>query len=102
MVVEYDNKVLIPLLLVVFQFQNLEIETFFELATINDDDSIFWVVTSNEYTIHGLLKNELTLFDHLHMKPKDCALPLTWWPLHEKMFPNVSFVAWQILGIPGA
>ncbi len=102
MVVEYDSKVLIPLLLIVFRFQNLKIKTFFELTMINDDDSIFWAVTSNEYTMHGLLKNELILFYHLHVKPKDCALPFIWWQLHETRFPNVSFVAWQILGILGS
>jgi hypothetical protein len=59
-------------------------------------------MTSNEYTIHGLLKNELILFYHLHVKPKDCALHFIWWQLRETRFPNVSFVAWQILGILGS
>jgi hypothetical protein len=53
----------------------------------------FGVVTFNQDTIHGLLKNELTLFHHLHVKLKDYALPLTWWKSHETRFPNVSFVA---------
>jgi hypothetical protein len=73
-------------------------ETPFKL-TIVDEDSIFGVMTFNEDTIHGLWKNELTLFRHLHLKPKECALPLIWWQLHETRFPNVSFVAQQIFGI---
>jgi hypothetical protein len=59
MVAKHDSKVLMPLLLVVFLFQNLGIETPFELAIVDDDDSIFGVMTFNENTIHGLLKNEL-------------------------------------------
>jgi hypothetical protein len=48
-----------PLLLTTFQFQNLGIESPSEPVTIDDDDSIFGAMTSNEDTIHGLLKNEL-------------------------------------------
>jgi len=59
MVAKYDNKALMPLLLTTFQFQNLGIELPFKPTTIDDDDSIFWAMTSNEDTIHGLLKNEL-------------------------------------------
>jgi len=79
MVAKYDSKVLMPLLLTTFQFQNLGIEPLFELGIVDDDNSIYGVVTSNEDTIHGLLKNELTLFRHLHVKPEDYALPFTWW-----------------------
>jgi hypothetical protein len=102
MVVEYISRALMPLLLVAFRFQNFGIETPFELTIVDDDDSIFGVVTFNENTIHGLLKNELTLFCHLHVKLEDCGLPLTWWKLHEARFPNVSFVAQQIFGILGS
>lgn len=68
MVAKYDNKTLMPLLLITFQFQNLGIEPPFELTTIDDDDSIFGAMTSNEDPIHGLLKNELILFHDLHVK----------------------------------
>jgi len=59
MVAKYDNKALMPLLLTTFEFQNLGIEPPFEPAIVDDDDSIFGAMTSNEDTIHGLLKNEL-------------------------------------------
>lgn len=59
MVAKYDDKVLMPLLLITFQFQNLGIEPPFKPTTIDDDDSIFGAMTSNENTKHGLLKNEL-------------------------------------------
>jgi hypothetical protein len=57
-------------------------------------------MASNEANLHGLLKNELGLFHHLPLKPKDCLLPLTWWKSHEIQFPNESFVATQIFEIP--
>ncbi len=80
-----------PLLLIVFRFHNFGIETPSELTLVDDDDSIFGAVPFNEDTIHELLKNELTLFHHLHVKLEDCTLPLTWWKLHEARFLNVSF-----------
>jgi hypothetical protein len=90
-----------PLLLIVFRFHNFGIEIPYELA-LDDDDSIFGAMPFNENTIHKLLKNELTLFHHLHVKLEDCALPLTWWKLHETRFLNVSFVARQILEVFGS
>jgi hypothetical protein len=67
-----------------------------------DEDSIFGPMTSNESILQGLLKNELSLFYHLHVKPKHYLLPLNWWKSHELQFPNISFVARQILGIIGS
>jgi hypothetical protein len=58
-----------------------------------DEDSIFGTVTSSEVTLYGLLKNELNVFRHLHVKLEGFMLPLTWWKIHETQFPNVSFVA---------
>jgi hypothetical protein len=91
-----------PLLLIAFQFHNFGIDTPSELALVDDDDSIFRAVPFNEDTIHELPKNELILFHHLHVKLEDCALPLTWWKLHETRFLNVSFAARQILGVFGS
>lgn len=45
---------------------------------VDDDRSFLGVVGSNEATLHGLWKNELSLFCHLVVKSKDCVLPLTW------------------------
>lgn len=69
--------------------------------TIDDndkDDYIFEVIISNETTLYTLLKNELCLFRHLHVKLKDFKLPLIWWKSHESQFSNI-FVVQQILGI---
>jgi hypothetical protein len=47
MVVGYDNKTLMPILVVAFQFLNLGIDGLTKLTLVDDnDDSIFWGVTS--------------------------------------------------------
>jgi hypothetical protein len=76
--VEYHNKTLLQLLVGAFHFLNPTIDGLIK-ATLVDDDSIFGVVTSNAIILHKLLKNELGLFHHSHVKPKDFVLPLTWW-----------------------
>ncbi len=68
---EFDNKTLMALLLVDLQFQNPSIVGPIEALMVDDDEYAFGVMTSNEATLYGLLKNGLFLFWHLHVKPKD-------------------------------
>jgi hypothetical protein len=103
MVVDYDSKTLLLLLVVAFQFFNLNSDGLTKTSLVDGDkDSIFRAVTSNEVTLHGLLINELNLFHHLHVKLEDSMMPLTWWKIHETRFSNVFFVVQQILGIHGS
>ncbi len=81
-VAKYDSKTMLPLPVATFHFLNPTIDGLIK-ATLVDDDSIFRVVTLNVATLHKLLKNELGLFCHLHVKLKDYVLPLTWWKSHE-------------------
>jgi hypothetical protein len=67
----------------VFHFRNPTIDGLIKVALV-DDDSIFRVMTSNAIILHKLLKNELGLFCHSHVKPKDFVLPLAWWKFDEK------------------
>jgi len=83
MLVEYGNMSLMPLLVVAFKIQNLNVVGLSKIIFINDDELIFGAMVSNEATFHGLLKNELGLFCHLPMKLEDCLFPLTWWKSHE-------------------
>jgi hypothetical protein len=99
-IVEYDNKTLLPLLVVSFHFLNPTTNGFIKVTPI-DDGSIFGAMTSNATALHKLLNNELGLVCHLHVKPKDFVLPLTQWKSHEAFFPNVFFVARHILRIHG-
>jgi hypothetical protein len=64
-VVEYDNKTLLPLLVASFHFLNPTIDGLIEGATLVNDDSIFGAMTSNVTTLH-MLKSELSLFA-IHM-----------------------------------
>ncbi len=74
-VAKYDSKILLPLLVVVFHFLNPTIDGLIK-ATLVDDDSIFRVVTLNVATLHGLLKTELGLFCHLHVKARRFCIAL--------------------------
>jgi hypothetical protein len=76
-VVEYDIMTLKPLLVATFQFQNLNIISPIKPLVV-DDQSIFEAMISNEIPLHGLLENELSSFEYLHVKPQDCLLPLTY------------------------
>ncbi len=76
-VAEYDNKTLLPLLVVAFHFLNPTIDSLVKTTPI-DDDSIFGAVISNVATLQKLQKNELGLFHHSHVKLEDFVLPLTW------------------------
>jgi len=96
--VEYDNKTLLPLLVASFHFLNPTIDGLIEGTTLVN--SIFRAMTSNVTTCTCYLKNELGLFCHLHVKPKDFILLLIWWKSHEAPFPNASFMVRQILRIP--
>ncbi len=70
MVIKYDSKILMPLLVVAFLFLNHGIDGLVELTPIDDNDnSIFGVpMTSNEVILQGLLKNDFFLFHHLHVR----------------------------------
>jgi hypothetical protein len=93
MVAKYETKTLLPLMVAVFLFLNPNSNGLTKAAPVDGDmDSIFGAVTSNEVTLHGLLRNELNLFRHLHVKLEDSMMPLTWWNIHEAQFLNVSFV----------
>jgi hypothetical protein len=70
--------------MVVLRILNLDANGIIEPTIIDDDDeSIFGAMTSNEATLQGLLRNELSLIYHLLVKPKDIILPLIWWEIHE-------------------
>jgi len=102
MVAEYDTKYLMLLLVAIFRLQNPSSIDLTDALVVADEDSIDGLLTSNEAILQGLLQNELSLFHHLHVKPEHYLLPLTWWKSHELQFPNISFVAKQIIGIPGS
>jgi hypothetical protein len=59
-------------------------------------------VASTQETTEGLLKAESSLFHRFHVENVDSLNPLMWWATNESRFPNVDFLAQQILGITGS
>jgi hypothetical protein len=59
MVVEYETKSLMSLVVVAFHLQNLGSVDPIDALVVADEDSIFGSVTSTKETLCGLLKNEL-------------------------------------------
>jgi len=55
-VAKYDNMILRLFFMLAFQFQNSSTIGFTKLLMIDDDESIFGVVTLNDTTLQGLLK----------------------------------------------
>ncbi len=49
----------------------------------------------------ALVVGERFLFKRLSILAFTCVDPLSWWWCHENQFPNVGFLAKQILGILG-
>jgi len=68
---------LLPSLVAFFHFLNLTTNGLIE-TTPFDDDSIFGRMTSNVAALHMLLKNELGLFCHSHVKLENFVLHLIW------------------------
>jgi hypothetical protein len=62
MVAEYDIKSLMSLVVESFHLQNPSFVDPIVALVVVDEDSTFSPVTSNEVTMQGLLKNELSLF----------------------------------------
>jgi hypothetical protein len=67
-----------------------------------EDNNTFCVGTSMEKTSCAFVVGDLSLFMRLSISFVTCVDPLAWWWIHETQFPNVSFLAKQILGILGS
>jgi hypothetical protein len=96
-VTEYDKKVMI--LIMVNKLLNptgdnttIEIADFFA-------NSLFDAPTSAEEISEVLLVSEFSIFCCVVVLEEGVAKPLTWWKDHANKFPNVAFLARQILGI---
>jgi hypothetical protein len=61
-VVEYDNMTLMLLLMLACQFHNPSTIGFTKVLMIDDEKSIFGVMTLNDITLQGLLKYECIYF----------------------------------------
>jgi hypothetical protein len=66
-----------------------------------EEGNMFGVGASLEESSCALVVGELSLFKRLSILASTCVDPLSWWWCHENQFPNVGFLAKQILGILG-
>ncbi len=72
------------------------------LDPLVSNDLLFGESTSTKEANEDLLKFELFLFCRIVISKEDLQSPLVWWKTHEPQFPNVGFLARQILGILGS
>lgn len=100
-VFDYDMQVVLPLLMQCFKRLHPTAESQQPVTPVSEN-SIFGAQASAEEVILSQLKSELSLFRRLHVADGECDGPLLWWREHEKEFPNVAFLARQILGIVGS
>jgi hypothetical protein len=108
LVIEYDAKVVIPLMMIIFYVLNFIIQasatqvdgSYVGVTMVEEEDNkILCVGAFIEESSCALIAGELFLFKRLSIILTTCAGPLAWWHLHEIQFPNVGFFGKQILGI---
>ncbi len=111
LVTKYDAKVVIPLLMIIFYVLNPTIQAFTAqvdgsnvgaIIVEEEDNNIFGVNVSIEESSYVFVVGKLYLFKRLFIIPTACVDPLALWCIHEIQFPNVGFLAKQILGILGS
>jgi hypothetical protein len=56
---------------------------------------------TNEEMDLSIVKKQINHFLVKKLIEEECKNPLAWWKLHKVQFPNIGFVAQQILGIIG-
>ena len=101
-VAEYDQLVLMPLLVKVSRLLNPSLENNLVPTLEATTDSLFGHTSSTEEASEGMLKSELILFRKLFVPAEKDIAPLAWWRDNAPRFPHVSFLARQILAIPGS
>ena len=98
---DYDRKILIPYLVKVHKFLNPGDSPATQLDPA-PSSILFGAPASAEEACEGILIAELSLFRRLTIVHPEAEEPLAWWKLNASRFPSVSFLARQILAIPGS
>jgi hypothetical protein len=73
-------------------------------STINCPSNLFFdILISGVKVDEGIFLTKLSFFHHYAMNLSDVARsPLRWWKEHVRLYPNVAFLARQILAILGS
>jgi hypothetical protein len=98
---DYDRKILIPYLVKVHKFLNPGGSPAMQLDPA-PSSILFGAPASIEEACEGIPIAELSLFRRLTIVHPKAEEPLAWWKLNASRFPSVSFLARQILAIPGS
>jgi hypothetical protein len=91
---KYDAKIMISLLMVCFEWLNPNIVTSTKLIDdvgLELEQNMFRTGALIEESFWALVIRELSLFRKLFISSSTCAYSLTWWHMHEGLFPNVGF-----------
>ncbi len=102
---EYDVKIAVPFFMVCSYWLNTIAITSIAAIDITRpklEKNMFGVGVLIEESSWALVIRELSLFRRLSIISSACANPLVWWQMHEGQFPNVAFLAKQILGVLGS
>jgi hypothetical protein len=99
--IDYDCEIFLPLFLIVYNILattfvtiNLVTSTMFELG-------VFENLTFPKESTLGLFKVEFSFLKKIVM-PIDAFSPLIWWAKHQQQFPNIGYLARQMMGIVGS
>ncbi len=91
LLIEYDSKILIPLLVKCSHFLNLNVANTCISIANGPLDSLFDTSILSAETNEGLLL--LCLFCQCAMNLNDdVGSPLLWWKEHARLYPNVAFL----------
>jgi len=110
LVIEYDAKVVILQLMIIFYVLNPIVQTFanqvdgsyVEAIVVEEkDNNIFGVYAFIEESSCALVVGELSLFKRLSIVLLHVFDPLAWWHIHETQFPTIGFLVNYILEILG-
>ncbi len=105
LVQQYNDLIMMPMLKTIIGFLNQSQTTSLNPPPPEQPSTscgLFGAITSTQEATKGLLKVELSLFHKFHVENVDSFGPLMWWATNEFRFPNVGFLAQQILGITGS
>jgi hypothetical protein len=98
LVIEYDAKAVIPLLMIIFDVLNPIVQAFttqvdgsFVGVVEEKDNNIFGVGASTKEYSCALVVGELSLFRRLFIVLTTCVDPFASWCIHESQFLNVGF-----------
>jgi len=100
---KYDRQSLYPMLLKCYHYLHPKAKSkvgcAYQIRNTKSNLNIFEQNPSTSEQTIKLVIRKMLIFMHYQVDSKDINYLFQWWAKHETMFPNVGFLAWQILGI---